>query len=93
MASKYNTQKLIKDLKSSGLTHKVFCAQRGIPVSTLAYNLKKHRTSLKAGTEDQCSHSFLPIDIKASGSRFRTLIILKGDFSCDDLIKIASSDL
>lgn len=88
----YNTQKLIQDLSASGLTHKAYCTKKGIPASTLAYHLRKHRNQLQVGTKNS-AQSFIPVDLPATSSRHRTLIILKGEFSCDELIKIATSSL
>jgi hypothetical protein len=89
----YNTQELIQDLKASGLTHKSYCTQKGIPASTLAYHLRKHRSSLQTEGEKPSTQSFIPVDLQTTNRCCRTLIILKGELSCDDLIKIASSIL
>jgi hypothetical protein len=92
MAS-YNTQNLIDDFNSSGLTHKAYCTKKGIPTSTLAYHLRKHKNRLRQEAQNPGSPSFIPVDLRTEGSRFRTLLILKGEFNCEDLVKIVSSDL
>lgn len=86
MASKYDTQELVSALKDSGLTHKEYCSRNGIPASTLAYHLKKHRKNRDTGLENTGRQSFVPVDLKPAGNnRVSTLIIYKGDLSCDEL--------
>ncbi len=87
----YNTEELIQGLKESGLTQEAYCAQHSIPASTLAYHIRKYkRDNGQTQPVTKSTPSFIPVDLSAQGSSTssQTVIIVKGNFDCTELVKI-----
>ena len=83
----YDTNHLISQLKESGLTQREFCEKNKIPVSTLAYHLRKKKESEQEENQSFIKKDFIPVSLSnnSESSESYSIVIVKGAFSPESL--------
>lgn len=79
----FDTNHLISQLKESDLTQRAFCEKNKIPVSTLAYHLRKQKNAESGNNKSPVQDQFIPVSFNENPLSNDTcsIIIVKGSFS------------
>lgn len=90
----FDTNHLIAQLKESGLTQRAFCEKNEIPVSTLAYHLRKQKNA-QTGSDQKTpfQDQFIPVSLTGNSGPNGpcSIIIVNGTFSLESLSALIRS--
>lgn len=86
-----NTEKLVSAYKSSGLTQREFCKNRGIAVSSLQYHLLKSKKNSTKNVNIS-KGTFLPVSISRESTKVnsldRTVILIHGNIQIPEISQL-----
>ena len=86
----YETDKLVNEYLSSGLTQKRFCTAHHVAASTLSYHLQKKRKSGRFSTTSKKS-DFIPVKIDSISDHLTTIVVAQGKFSTEQVSSLLQS--
>lgn len=89
----FDTNHLISQLKESGLTQRAFCEKNEIPVSTLAYHLRKQKNGESGDNKTPAQGQFIPVSFNKNSESNDTcsIILVKGAFSPESISALIRS--